>query len=145
MKLVDEFTMRGILELKIYRKGVLVEHFIEPQMILNRAKTLMAKAAKNEAAGVYVNRIAFGTSSTPANPSDTALTSAYVKNIGSHTYPATGQIKFDFTLTTLEANGKNIKEFGLMLTDGTLFARKVRGAIEKDEDMSIVGSWTIKF
>lgn len=145
MKLADEFDMQGMLELKIYRNGELIEHFLEPQMILNRAKTLMAHAAKNEAGGVYVNRIAFGTSSTPANPADTALTSAYVKNIGAHTYPATGQIKFDFTLTTLEANGKVIKEFGLMLTDGTLFARKVRGAIEKDDDISISGSWTIKF
>ena len=145
MKLTDDFDMRGDFELKIYRKGVLVEHVREENLILKRAKVLMAHAAKDEAGGVFINRIAFGTSRTPSDPDDTALTSAYVQNIVSHPYPASGQIKFDWTLSTAEANGKTIREFGLMLSDGSLFARKVRGAIEKDDDISLVGSWTIKF
>ena len=145
MKFKDDFDMRGDFELKVYRKGVLIERAVEENLILNRAKVLMAHAAKNEAGGVFVNRIAFGTSSIPADPDDTALTSAYVKNIGGHTYPASGQIKFDWTLSGAEANGKTIREFGLMLSDGSLFARKVRGGIEKDDDISLVGSWTIKF
>lgn len=41
--------------------------------------------------------------------------------------------------------GLNIRELGLLCADGTLFARKVRGLIEKTSDLSITGSWTIIF
>jgi hypothetical protein len=45
-----------------------------------------------------------------------------------------------------EANGKAIMEFGLICTDGTLFARKNRAkAIEKDSDISLEGKWRIIF
>ncbi len=52
---------------------------------------------------------------------------------------------FAFTLNTGEANGKTIQEFGLLCSDGTLFARKTRGGIVKADDISIAGTWTIKF
>lgn len=145
MKFIDNVDMSGHFELKVYRKGVLIEHVSEPNMILKRAKVLSSKAAKNEAAGVYINRIAFGTSSTPADPEDTALTSAFIKPIGAHSYPAPGHIRFEFSCLNAEANGKILREFGLMLSDGTLYARKVRGLLEKNDDISFVGSWTIKF
>ncbi|MNC78397.1 hypothetical protein D3C75_1305980 [compost metagenome] len=54
-------------------------------------------------------------------------------------------MRFAFTLGESEANGLNIRELGLLCADETLFARKVRGLIEKTSDLSITGSWTIIF
>jgi len=61
------------------------------------------------------------------------------------TYPATGEACFAFTIGAGEANGKSIREFGLLCSDGTLFARRTRGVIEKADDIEITGTWTIKF
>ena len=54
-------------------------------------------------------------------------------------------MSFSFTIGKAEANGKKIREFGLLCSDGTLFARKTRGVIEKADDIEIVGTWTIIF
>ena len=60
-------------------------------------------------------------------------------------YPATGQVRFNWSLSTAELNGVAITEFGLLCADGTLFSRKQRKPIEKESDLSLTGSWTILF
>ena len=74
------------------------------------------------------------------------MTVAYVKLLGGVTYPTTNSVEFAFTLGTSEANGKSIMEFGLFTAGDVLFARKTRaGAIVKDSDLSLAGSWRINF
>jgi hypothetical protein len=95
--------------------------------------------------GKIVSRIGFGVNDTPPAPEDKALTDAYIKQIGEASYPAPGQVRFAWSLDGPEANGKAIKEFGLILADGTLFSRKTRGVIQKESDISLLGTWTISF
>ena len=142
----DDAPLRGEFHLRIYRKGVLVEETAE-NMILTRMKDVMAALIGGAPAyaGVKINRISFGTSGTPTQPSDTAIIAPFTKNLGTPTYPSAGRVAFPFSLGTAEANGKTIAEFGLMLSDGTYAARKVRGVIEKDADLSFSGTWTIIF
>lgn len=145
MKIKDEVKVRGSFELFIHKNGVLVEHYVDENMILKRAKNLMARLVAGDSAGIKIEKISFGTNAVAATPDDTAITAAFTKNISSKSYPADGQVAFAFSLGTAEANGKDIAEFGLMLTDGTYYARKVRGVIEKESDMSFTGTWTLIF
>lgn len=145
--LKDDALLRGIFELKVYRKGQLVEDYVDNNLILGRMKDVMAGliGGAPSYAGMTINQISFGTNGTAPTPGDNAVTSPFTKNLGAPTYPAAGRVSFPFILGTGEANGKAIREFALRLSDGTYAARKVRGVIEKDADLSFSGTWTILF
>jgi len=134
---------KGVLEIQVYRHGQLLEHWRDANLIVNGAREIQAQRLANDGAGRHVARIGFGTGASPASPNDTALTSAYVRDLTGHDYPASGEVRFHFELARSEANGKPIREFGLIAADGTLFSRKVRGVIEKNDDISLTGTWTI--
>jgi len=148
---IEDFTpkpTKGILEYRIYRNGMLVEEVSEENLIVNVGRAQMAKMLGGDFTNRNVNRVSFGTNGTePALP-DTAITNPHTKAIASIDYPGSGQVRFNWTLTTAEANGKAILEFGLLCADNTLFSRRVRESgkpIHKESDISLEGSWTIIF
>lgn len=141
----DEATIRGDFRLVVKRNGEVIEEYEDHNMIMNVAKDAMAHLIGGAGSGKTITRIGFGTDGNGPSPTDTALTGSYSKNVTNATYPATGQVSFNWSLGTGEANGTSIREFGLICGDGTLFARKTRGAIEKQSDISLDGSWTIIF
>jgi len=145
MKFQDSERLRGIFELNLYRQGVLIEHYREENMIMNNAKDALAKLIAGDGTGKTITKIGFGTNGNGPTPDDTSLTNPFIKQLSSRSYPQTGQVTFNFTLATTEANGMSIREFGLICSDNTLFARKTRGAIEKSNDISLEGAWTIIF
>lgn len=145
MRETDTIAMRGTLRLKVRKNGVVIEEYEDSNMIMNVAKDAMAHLIGGAGSGKTITKIGFGTNGNGPSPGDTGLTSSYSKNVASVSYPATGQAQFNWLLTTTEANGMSIKEFGLICGDTTLFARKTRGAIEKQDDISLDGSWTIIF
>ncbi|WP_429884767.1 hypothetical protein [Geoalkalibacter halelectricus] len=136
---------RGALHVQVFRRGVLIDEWEDANLIVNVAKTTLAQLIGGAGAGKTVTKIGFGTAGGGPSPDDTALSSAYQKNLGAVSYPAAGQVRFSWTLATSEANGKAIREFGLICSDGSLFSRKVRGVIEKENDISLSGTWTITF
>ena len=128
------------------KSGNIVFDFTEHNMIVVGAKNSLARLFSNPVQDAkVVTKIGGGTAGDGPSPDDVALTGSYSMNIEGYTYPASGQVTFNWTLGYGEANGMEIKEFGLLTTDGTLFARKTRGLIVKDEDLSLQGSWTIIF
>lgn len=141
----DTITIRGSLRFKVKKNGVTIEEFEDHNMIMNVAKDAMARLIGGSGSGKTITKIGFGTNGNGPTPLDTGLTGSYSKNVASVSYPTTGQAQFNWLLTTSEANGMSIKEFGLICGDTTLFARKTRGAIEKQDDISLDGSWTIIF
>lgn len=145
MNIADTSTIKGEFRLRVYRKGVLIEEYVDHNMIMNVAKDAMAKLIGGSGTGKTITKIGFGTSSTAPTPDNTALANSYSKNVAGVSYPTTGQVAFSWSLGTSEANGKAIAELGLICSDGTLFARKVRGVINKDADLSLDGTWTIIF
>lgn len=135
----------GILILDVYRHGALIEHIVERNLIVDGAKGILASLLGGAVSGKSVTKIGFGTNGAAPVGSNTALTGAYTKAVGSPTYP-TGGVAFPFTLGTSEGNGLAIIEFGLLTADDTLFSRRVRGsAIAKDNTISLAGTWTISF
>lgn len=145
MIFTDEQAMRGDFRLEVRKNGVLVEVFEEKNLIVNGAKNQLAKLVGGAGANRQITQIGFGIGASAASPGNTALTSAYTKPVTSVEYPATGQVRFNWSLSTAEANGKAITEFGLICADGTLFSRKARAPIQKESDLSLSGAWIIIF
>ena len=143
--MIDDTPLCGNFRLVIKKNGVVIEEYNDHNMIMNVAKDAMAQLIGGSGSGKTITGIGFGTNGNGPSPADTMLTGSYSKNVASVSYPATGQVQFNWLLTTTEANGMSIKEFGLICGDTTLFARKTRGAIEKQDDISLDGSWTIIF
>lgn len=93
----------------------------------------------------HVDQISFGDNGADPIISDTAITNPFTKALAGVSYPAAGSVQFDFTLELSENNGVTIREFGLISNDLTLFARKTRAPIEKDNTIRLEGSWTVTF
>lgn len=151
INLRDEITMEGRFHVEVRRNGVVVEVIDEKNLIVNGAKNQLARLIGGNVAGRSITKIGFGIGTTAAAPGDTALTyspmypSTSLKAVGSVAYPATGQVQFNWSLSTAELNGIAITEFGLVCQDGTLFSRKSRAPIQKESDLSLTGTWTILF
>lgn len=138
----------GHFILEVRRSGIVVPELCvdEPNLIVNVSKAVMAALLGGSVSGKSITQISYGTNLTAPAVTDTAITSPFTKNVDSVTYPATGQVQFNFSLLSTEDNGANIGEFGLMTADGELFARKTRSAaLAKASDISFSGSWTITF
>jgi hypothetical protein len=146
MKFEDRIGMRGIFTFRIYRQGRLIKTYQDKNMITDGAREVAARLVSGAGTGKTITHIAFGTGGSPAQPSDMVITGAYTKAIESVSYPALGQVQFNWNLLTTEANGMDIFEFGLICADGTLYARKVRDrAFPKGSDFALEGEWIIIF
>ena len=141
----DQITLRGQLSITLHRAGQQPQTITEQNMIMTAAKSALARLIAGQGSGKNINRIAFGTNGVGPTPNNQAISEAYTKAVSAITFPTEGQARFAFTLSESEANGLNIRDLGLLCADETLFARKVRGLIEKTSDLSITGSWTIIF
>lgn len=145
MKFEDSLRLRGDFEIRVFRNGIEIEHYRESNMIMNTAKDALARLVGGNGAGKVITRIGVGVNGEGPSPTDRELKNSYIKNVSGCSYPAIGEACFAFSIGRSEANGKGIREFGLICSDGTLFARRTRGLIEKEEDIDITGTWTIKF
>ena len=145
MRATETLALRGSLLIDVRRSGVLIGRRRDDNMIMLGARDALAHLLAGEGAGKTIARIGLGVNGEGPTPSDLALTEPYIKAISGHGYPAAGQVRFDWRLEEAEANGKIIREFGLIASDGSLFARKTRAPIEKTDDISLDGSWTIIF
>ena len=137
-------SMRGSVELKIYRNGVLEEIEREHNLIVTAGRSKLAKLLGGGYAG-GINRVGVGTGSTPAADTDTGLTSPVYIPVKSVEY-STAKVRFNFVIGTSDANGVNIRELGLFFADNTMFSRRVRkSVIGKEADLQITGYWEIYF
>ncbi len=136
----------GTLEWRAWRRGVLIEHVIEHNLVVDTSKTCQSRLIGGDVTNKSVTQVGFGTNGTAPVAGNTALTGAYVKALDSHSYPSASSVAFALSLGTGEANGIAILEFGLLAADGTLFARKTRStALNKDSDITLSATWTIQF
>jgi hypothetical protein len=140
--------MKGILEYTVFKNGVPVETVKRENLIVNGAREQMARLVAGDFPGRNITKIAFGSNGAEPDVTDDVIQNAYEKNISNISFPTLGEVRFDWGLTVNEANGKAIYEFGLITADDTLFSRRIREGgkpILKENDISIVGQWTIIF
>lgn len=136
---------RFVLEVRA-TDGRLIERWDENNLVVIGARQTLARLLGGDVADRSVTRIGFGTSTAAAVVGNTSLTSPYTKLLDGVSYPASDQVRFNFSLGASENNGVAIGEFGLLTAGGVLFARKNRAsALNKESDLSFSGSWTITF
>jgi hypothetical protein len=139
-------AMGGRLTVRVFKDGKLVDSFVDENLIVDGARAQMAHLIGGAVAGRTVTKIAFGTSGTEADYEDDEITEAFVKSISGVSFPTANSARFEWELDVDENNGKAIIEFGLVCEDGTLFSRRVRALpINKEDDISLEGSWEIRF
>lgn len=146
IRIKERAAARGRFGMRVYRKGALVETYEDNNLIVNGARDAMARLVAGAGTGKNITKIRLGTGTAPAVPGDAAITRPYTKNVAGFEYPATGQVRINWTLEANEDNDTAISEFGLLTADGTLFARKARDTpLNKDSDIAIEGQWIITF
>ena len=143
---IEQAAFRGRLCYTVFKSGVPIEKNEDNNLIVNGARLQMAHLIAGDVTQRSINRISLGTNGAAPTVSDTQITDAFTKAVSGFEYPANGQVKINWTLLTSEANGKAIREFGLLTTNGSLFARRIReNPIYKESDISIEGEWIIIF
>lgn len=137
----------GLLDVRIWRHGRLIEHTIDMNMIVVTSKFIHAQLLGGAVTGNSIQQVGFGSTSTPAAMGNTGLSvDAYIKAVDSISYPAANQVAFAISLGAIEANGQVLAEYGLLTGNSGLYARQVRAApINKDSSVSINATWTITF
>ncbi|MDR2409700.1 MAG: hypothetical protein LBE13_16540 [Bacteroidales bacterium] len=93
--------------------------------------------------GAHITQVAAGTNGSHTQVTDTQITDATVLNIQDVEYLQPNKVRFHFTVKHEDCIGMNIREFGLITSDGQLFSRKVLEGIEKTDSFCIVGVWEI--
>jgi len=149
-KFKDNVCLRGVFKMKVYKgegkKRKLLENFEEENLIVNQARDVMARLIAGEITNQSIKFISFGTNGNVPVSDDEIITNPFTKEIGVIFTLPTGRAIFEWKLTTAEANGLAIMEFGLLTSDKMLFARRTRiEPIHKDSDISLEGQWTIIF
>jgi hypothetical protein len=140
----DKLKVSGEVSLKIYKNNVLVEDSIDKNLVVTLGRTNLANLLGG-GDGFPISAFRVGTNATAPSAGDTSITDSFDKAITTTTYPSAGQVQFNFSLETSEANGINIAEFGLFDSDDIMFARKTRAPIAKTSDIRIEGTWKIIF
>ena len=137
---------RGHFRMWAWRHGILVAEDDDPNVIVDLAKEQMARLIGGDVTNRSVTQIGIGTGTGAALPSNTSLTNSFVRAVTGVTYPNTNQVRFSWTIDANEGNGRAVTEFGLFTAGSILFARRVRsGAIQKESDLTLTGTWTITF
>ena len=155
--------IRGEFTIKVKdRNGNVVYTHQDLNLVVTQSKTILALLLAGDTTKA-VTKIAFGQDSMSPAPDNETISGvqtislavgnnisgpdivALVKSLDGAVHSALGQVIFQWSLDYEEANGLNISEFGLLSTDQHLFARKTRGAILKQSDLAMEGSWKIIF
>lgn len=123
-----------------------IELGIFKNLVVTVGKSLLAKRLAGDSTE-YITKLVFGTGSTAANVTDTALVSpsspAY--NV-TFAYPAANSVKFVASMAPGEGNGNTFTEMGLMTAAGTLFSRLVlQTPVVKTSEYALDIEWTISF
>ena len=140
-------NLKGLFYLEIIcaKTGEILEKYHDNNLVVNGGRTAVVNLLGAATSGKQLTKLSVGTNNTAPIGTDTAITGAFTKSLGTVSYPTISSVKFDFQLGAGDANGIGIREFGLVCTDNTLFARKTRELISKNSDIILNGSWTISF
>lgn len=140
-------NLKGLFYLEVVcaKTGVILEKYQDNNLVVNGGRTAVVNLLGAATSGKKLTKLSVGTNNTAPVGTDAAITGAFTKALGIPTYPTISSVSFPFQLGAGDANGIGIREFGLVCTDNTLFARKTRELINKNADIILNGSWTISF
>ena len=139
----DAIKITGEFHLKVFENGNLINEFTDKNLVVKGGKDVIAAMLVNGTPSFLIDKISYGSNSTaPANSDVAPLTNNFDKLLDSSSV-LSSVCTFNFSLLTSENNGATIEEFGLLLNGGVLFARKTGLTINKNNTISIAGTWTV--
>lgn len=133
----------GIFNLTIFENGNLISRESSRNLVVNSGLEATADLLRGQPVGKEIADVGFGTNGNPTSPTDTALTDVWTKPYTSISQVAPGRLEIRWSLELSEANGMDIREFGLLTANGTLFARKRRDLLQKTAALTLQGLWII--
>lgn len=146
MSFNDKFSIRGVFTLNQYdENGVLIDTYQDRNLVVTGGREATTLLIGGSGTNKEIDRIAFGTNGADPTVVDTAITDEFAKAVNAITFPSTESVQFDFSLELAENNGVTVREYGLLCADNTLFARKTRAPIIKDNTVRLEGTWTLNF
>lgn len=153
--LAPQFRLRGDIQIELWRPGAerpLRRYAIRNQITYSGYNSPLYLWTQD--VGVPTDwqmvKLVPGTNGTPPTIGDVALgsplgpTDEIVLAAPNRTVvPASGELIITGTLTTLQANGQDLREVGLILGNGQLFARQVYPTISKTGAITVTYTWRI--
>lgn len=133
----------GIFNLQVFKHGQLIIEDSSRNLVVNSGLTAIADLLRGQTTGRSIASIGFGTNGDRTLATTTALTDQFLKPFTSISQPSPGRLEIDWSLELTEANGLDIREFGLLSTNGTLLARKNRDLLQKTSALTLQGKWII--
>jgi hypothetical protein len=133
----------GVFNLEVFENGRLISQESSHNLVVNSGLTAIADLLRGITTGREIADIGFGTNGTPTVATTTALTDPYLKPFTLISQPSPGRLEIDWSLELTEANGMDIREFGLLSANGTLIARKNRDLLQKTSALTLQGKWII--
>lgn len=141
----DTIKVKGLFRLKVIANdGTILEEYEDNNLVVNLGREIIAKRLGGGSSETLL-KISVGTGTAAPLIGDTAITSPFTKNVNTVSYPTVGTVQLDWSIETSEANGKAITEFGILTNSNTLFARKTRAVINKDNTFRLEGIWQFIF
>lgn len=142
---------RGEFHIEIRRKGKLVDEFHDHNLVVNTGRCRLAELAAGKS-GKYITQIGVGSGDSVEDEADTELQDQQLFDLTAASVDGR-DAKFEFVIGEDEANGLDIREFGLFCADGTMFSHRVRrneetgkvSVIGKDVDIELRGYWILHF
>lgn len=147
----DRAGIAGSIFYKVYKNDRLIETVADHNLVVNGGREWLAKLVCGDSL-TRITKLGLGDSSLVESLTDSAITNCFVVALAGHSVGASSltdfssAVTFNWTVEKNQANGLNIREFGLMTSDDILVTRQVRGSvIGKADDIRIVGTYTLHF
>ncbi|MGH7879119.1 MAG: hypothetical protein ACREQD_06435 [Candidatus Binataceae bacterium] len=116
--------------MRLYERGQTIWEC--SNIFVNAGLPALANLIAGISAGQYVSALGYGSSGLAPAATDTGLnaTPAYYNSVGSHTFPSSGSVQFNYSLLTTDygANGIAIQELGLFANSANVALPAVQGS-----------------
>ena len=137
-------TIKGCLKYTVYLDGVPIERVEDHNLVVNVGRTRLAELISGKSTA-YITQIGFGTGVNNPDLADTALENQLLMAITSSNVEGQS-VTFNWYLGEGDANGMDIREFGLFTSDGVMVTHQQRGkVIGKWSDITIEGQYILSF
>lgn len=149
MRFEDKSEVNGEIKLWLYKQGKLIQKEELKNLVVDSGRERIAQLLGGKTT-LTIGYLGVGEGDSVADETDTQLTNQQLIPLrgwdGESVQVEGKDVIHQFWIKSDECNNLNIKEFGLFTKDNVLFSRRVRdGAIFKEDDIEIKGTWTIHF
>lgn len=143
--------LQGTFTLTVKRNGHVIHRYIKRNMVVNTGFEAVQKLLSDPTDGYEISQISFGgyDNGDGLLEPDPAWTDVpnpiLIKDVSSASFPTNRSVAFAWVLLDSEGNGNDISYFGLHCTNDDLFAVKARQPITKTSDITLEGTWIIRY